>query len=405
MVGPVPEQNPTHIYTGDGTYTVTLTVTEANGNSNTKTKSGYITVVDTGPVSNFSATSTSGNEPLSVTFTNTSTSYDGIASWAWNFGDGGTGTEQNPTHIYTDTGIYTVTLTVTEADGDSNTKTKTDYIAVGDTEPTADFSTISTSGDKPLSVTFTDASTSHDGVISWSWDFGDGGTSTEQNPTHIYTGDGTYTVTLSVTEADGDSNTKTKTGYIAVDEKESTDKLTVTDILAKQTVYPGNVAKVETKDKKIIVQLSVESVGTEGEVIIHQETKDSLPSAPTNFKAGSTCFSIEATCGLNKGASITITVAYSQADVNDARGNASLLALSRYDEVTGEWVVLPTIVDTKAQTLTTTTNHLSKWMVMVKPPSSSSSSALPIILGWTLGGLALATVSVFGYLTWKRRKT
>ena len=393
------EQNPTHIYTSDGIYTVTLTVTEADGDSNIKTKSGYITVGETGPMADFSATSTSGNKPLSLAFTDASTSYDGITSWSWDFGDGETSTKQNPTHIYTSDGIYTVTLTVTEADGDSDTKTKTGYITVRDTGPLANFSATSTSGNKPLPVTFTNSSTSYDGIISWSWDFGDGGTSAEQNPTHIYTSDGIYTVTLTVTEAGGDSNTKNKTGYITVGDPES---LTGTDILAKQTVYPGNVATVETKDKKIVVEFLADSVGNEGEVIIRQEMVDSVPSVPSNFKAGGTCFSIELTCELNNGATITITVVYSKADVDAAGGDASLLTLSRYDEVTGEWVVLPTNVDTETQTLTTTTDHLSKWMVLVKPPSSSS--ALPIILGGILGGLALVAGAVFVYLTWRRRK-
>ncbi|MFW6117167.1 MAG: S8 family serine peptidase [Thermoproteota archaeon] len=66
--------------------------------------------------------------------------------------------------------------------------------------PTADF-TYTTSG---LTVDFTDQSSDSDGTISsWSWNFGDGGTSTAQNPSHTYDSDGTYTVQLTVTDDGG----------------------------------------------------------------------------------------------------------------------------------------------------------------------------------------------------------
>jgi PKD repeat protein len=79
--------------------------------------------------------------------------------------------------------------------------------------PTADFSGTPTSGTAPLSVAFTDASTGT--PTSWAWTFGDGGTSSSQNPTHSYTTPGTYTVALVATNATG-SNTKTRTGYVTV---------------------------------------------------------------------------------------------------------------------------------------------------------------------------------------------
>jgi len=72
--------------------------------------------------------------------------------------------------------------------------------------PVANFTTNVTSGDAPLAVAFTDAST---GADSWAWTFGDGATSTGQNPVHTYTAPGTYTVNLTVTNAAGsDSATK-----------------------------------------------------------------------------------------------------------------------------------------------------------------------------------------------------
>ena len=76
----------------------------------------------------------------------------------------------------------------------------------------ADFAASSTTGNVPLTVSFTDHSVG--GITSWSWDFGDGATSTEQNPNHTYRTPGTYTVSLTVTGPAG-SNTEEKTGFIS----------------------------------------------------------------------------------------------------------------------------------------------------------------------------------------------
>ncbi len=83
----------------------------------------------------------------------------------------------------------------------------------GSVLPTADFSGILTTGNTPLVVVFTDLSSGS--PMSWSWDFGDGGSSTVQNPDHTYTTAGTYTVSLSAGNAIG-SDTMIRTGYITV---------------------------------------------------------------------------------------------------------------------------------------------------------------------------------------------
>jgi PKD repeat protein len=162
------------------------------------------------PVADFSGSPTSGPAPLTVTFTDQSTG--DITSWSWDFGDGGTSTDQNPTHTYTSTGYYTVSLMVS-GPGGSDTETKINYITVGYPAPIADFTASPLSGTVPLTVTFTDQSTGD--ITSWSWDFGDGGTSSARHPSHIYEDAGTYTVSLTVS-GPGGSDTETKTDYITV---------------------------------------------------------------------------------------------------------------------------------------------------------------------------------------------
>ena len=215
------EQNPTHSYTSAGTYTVSLMVTTSVG-SDTETKSSYITATTSGttPTASFNASVTHGTAPLTVTFTDSSDpGSSDITSWFWSFGDNKTSTEQNPVHTYTSVGTYTVFLKVTSAVG-NHTTTKTNYITVTSTlssiNPEAAFSTSSTWGMAPLTVRFTDLSNPGSAeIVSWLWSFGDGETSSEKNPVHIYTTAGTYSVSLMVTTADG-TDTITQSNLVVV---------------------------------------------------------------------------------------------------------------------------------------------------------------------------------------------
>ena len=87
-----------------------------------------------------------------------------------------------------------------------NSTTKTNYITVlHNPLPVAGFTMNTSSGDVPLTVAFTNTSTGNN-IYSIQWDFGDGNTSTSQNPTHTYTSVGTYMVTLTVTNDGGPSS-------------------------------------------------------------------------------------------------------------------------------------------------------------------------------------------------------
>ena len=207
-------QNPTHTYTQAGTYTITLAATNSMG-SDTVTKTGYVAVEKSiiAPVALFVSNVTSGTEPVAVQFLDSST--NSPTSEVWEFGDGDISTGPSPSHIYTSAGVYTVALTATNAAG-SNTITRIDYITVGApvTEaPVARFVSTVNSVTVPRTVQFIDASTNF--PVSWVWSFGDGDTSTAQNPLHMYNRTGTYTVTLTATNAWGNHTVK-KDNYITV---------------------------------------------------------------------------------------------------------------------------------------------------------------------------------------------
>lgn len=158
------------------------------------------------PEASFSVNETSGTAPVTVSFTDTSEDgSDDIYQWLWDFGDGNTSSLQNPQHDYPTPGTYTVSLTVTSEDG-VDTETRTDLISVEALAPVAAFNVSATTGNMPFTVTFTDTSSAGSGEITqWLWDFGDGTTSDEANPSHTYTEAGKYSVRLTVTADGSDS--------------------------------------------------------------------------------------------------------------------------------------------------------------------------------------------------------
>ena len=118
--------NPAHTYANPGNYTVTLTVTNTKG-TDTSTQTNLIQVNDQPPLAGFSASTTTGQYPLAVDFTDTSVKHP--TSWAWDFGDGAISNAQNPSHTYATPGNYAVSLTVTNGTG-ANTRVRSDFIKV-----------------------------------------------------------------------------------------------------------------------------------------------------------------------------------------------------------------------------------------------------------------------------------
>lgn len=274
------EEKPSHTYLTAGTYTITLDATNSAG-TNSVTHVGSVTVSagTNAPIASFTLSVSSGSAPLTVLFTDTST--NSPTSWSWDFGDRNTSTDESPSYTYVTAGAYTVTLTVTNTGG-SNSATETGAVTVTAATaviPVASFTESATTGILPLSVQFTDSSTN--APTSWVWDFGDGGTSTEENPAHIYSNPGTYTVSLIATNTAG-GNTATRSEIIAMSQETVSETVSIQEPTLILTPIP------ETK----LPDISITGPSTSGPapltVMFSAETPDSPEGWNWDFGDGGT---------------------------------------------------------------------------------------------------------------------
>ncbi|MBU0488481.1 MAG: PKD domain-containing protein [Bacteroidetes bacterium] len=184
----------THTYVAPGDYTVTLTADIAGGQGCSDMASIPVVVLP-GPTADFTFDNDNLCDSMYVTFVDASTS---AVTWAWNFGNGNTFNAQSPpVQFYPAPGSYTVTLNVTESNGCSDSESKT--IRVRPT-PIAGFSANNVCVGQ--TATFIDTSYISAGLLtSWAWSFGDGNSSTQQNPSHVYLVPDSLIVTLVVSSA------------------------------------------------------------------------------------------------------------------------------------------------------------------------------------------------------------
>ena len=148
----------------------------------------------------FSASPVSGCSPMVIQFTDLSKGNP--TQWRWDLGNGVITSLKNPSATYFSPGTYNIKLVIKNASGaDSITKQK--YIIVHP-NPVVDFALSDSTGCYPLTVNFTNKTTTSSGnIVKYSWDFGDGTTSELIHPTHTYTTAGDFTVTLRVTNSLG----------------------------------------------------------------------------------------------------------------------------------------------------------------------------------------------------------
>jgi gliding motility-associated-like protein len=202
-------QNPVHVYNKAGVYPVKLTVRNSS-NCDPVVSEIHMITISPKPEAAFSTVGPAC-ETQALQFTDRSGSGESeLVKWSWDFGDGQTSGEQNPVHTYVAAGNYQVKLLV-ENKGSCVSDTFKLGIAVHP-KPVVEFETpeicLADAG-----ATFINKSSLPSGdnsILTYLWDFGDRnanaqnpGTSTLENPTHVYTAFGNYTITLTVTSDKG----------------------------------------------------------------------------------------------------------------------------------------------------------------------------------------------------------
>lgn len=188
-----------------GYYTVTI----LDDCGNTRTESVYVTVEQL-PVVQLNPQTIAECGEASLNFVNSATN-NGNYSYQWNFGDGNTASGQNVSHNYNTSGNFIVTLTMTSNNGCVGTGSTTESVTV---YPVANANIES---DKTTTSIFAPEFRFYNTSVnsnSCFWDFGDGNTSTQQNPIHTYENEGTYTVMLIAYNVNGCNDTTYQTVII-----------------------------------------------------------------------------------------------------------------------------------------------------------------------------------------------
>jgi PKD repeat protein len=192
-----------HVYGTYGVFDITL---HAYSSHCTDSLSRQVQILPPPPVAAFSP-DTSGCPPLRVSFRNHSQYAE---SYAWDFDDGGVSSEIQPTHTFQESGEYEVRLVAT---GLSGTAESQQTILVHEL-PQAAFEPAGTgSGTTTEAFGFLNQSVN---AVDYHWDFGDGTSSREESPSHLYSASGDYTVTLIATSAEGCLDTLVRESLVSI---------------------------------------------------------------------------------------------------------------------------------------------------------------------------------------------
>lgn len=197
-------QNPSHTYLSPDLFDISLTVTDSDGCMDSVLKQDVAFI--TQPVPNFAVNPPTNCLDKNSTFVSLS-SGSGLF-YTWDFGDGNTSHLANTFHSYADTGFYDIRLHIVDENGCDSSITRANFVEIRELEAVFWADTIAAPC-PPLTVNFkADNSFPHIGV-KWKWDFGDGATSTDVFPTHIYNSPGSFAVSLILESPEGCTDTMT----------------------------------------------------------------------------------------------------------------------------------------------------------------------------------------------------
>jgi len=157
--------------------------------------------------------------------------------------------------------------------------------------------------------------------------------------------------------------------------------------LGTVNLAPSGASTLQSTDGTISIYFPVGSAAVPVSLSLNSITTSQLPAAPTGYTLTGNAFNAEGLTGL-LAKNATVTVKYSADDLSKANGKASSLQLLRWDPGTNQWVVMKTKVDTKATTLSASSNQMGIWAVAVGAASASSGT------NWIMIGIIAVVIIV-----------
>lgn len=224
------EEEPSHVYNEVGEYDIILVTSNSLGCADTLVQNIFIEPFH--PEVDFTYEPPTGCRPLTVQFRNLSR-FAEPGTYRWSFGEGeGVSTEENPTYTYYEPGLYTVTLEASNSLGITERTIKEFSVEVYET-PRAAFNLRPQEAFQTEPIYFVNLSI---GAENYYWDFGDGNTSTEFEPSHVYAETGMYDVTLIAESAEGCTDTLTMESAVII---KNGGKINVPNAFTPNTSGPG----------------------------------------------------------------------------------------------------------------------------------------------------------------------
>ncbi|MBI5787981.1 MAG: PKD domain-containing protein [Candidatus Schekmanbacteria bacterium] len=336
-----------------------------------------------------SAVPMTGASPLQVDFTGIASDEWGIASWSWDFNmltepqiDS---TAQNPSHVYEDCGGYIVKLTVTDNSGFSNSTTIENIIVGNPPEVTASSNPLAAVAGNSIAF---NCVISEPENYTYSWDFGDGNTSAEQNPSHIYNANGRYKTTLVVT----DGNNCQSPIVIPI---------TILASGYNPTIYQAQLVKANTaaivtvsnpgdKSNGVAVKIPAGALSENTVITICEMDENSLSPLPSGISGIGIAIDFGPD-GCQFSSPVTITIPYTDDDLAKA-GVTSPHALKVYycDSYNQNWEELAIAnIDEINKLIFIQTTHFTTYILAAEAPTppnnltATAKSAGQIDLSWT----------------------